>query len=248
MTYNICHCLNFSGAKNPGWVLDDKNITLPKTAEFVKSIDADMVGLNEVFNGETGFLAKQADKIAELSEYKDFCFGKAIELSFGDYGNAFLSKYKIKESETYSVPAPEGDERRKDENKYYEDRVVMREVIDVDGVAVSVYVTHFGLNLQEKKRMIATLTNLLDKEKNPCVLMGDFNSEPDDEILKPLFDRLQSTAKVCGNSQKTFATYGEKLQIDYIFVSKEFEVKNFVRIDCDLADHYPCMAEVVLRF
>lgn len=65
-----------------------------------------MVGLNEVFNAETGFLSKQADKIAELPEYKDFCFGKAIESSFGDYSNAFLSKYKIKQSETYLVPAP----------------------------------------------------------------------------------------------------------------------------------------------
>lgn len=247
MTYNICHCLDFRKNSKPAWGVES-NIKIDETAEFIKNSNADIVGLNEVYNAETGMLARQAEKLGKLTGYTAYSFGKALSLDDGDYGNAFLSKYKIKETNTYIIPIPTESERRPDENGYYEPRVILKNVVDIGDVDISVYVTHFGLNLLEKERMVDKLIELIENDKNPCVLMGDFNSEPQAAELKPLFDRLQSVAKVCNNNQKTFATYGDEKQIDYIFVSKEFEIKSFERINFILSDHYPCVTDVVLKY
>jgi endonuclease/exonuclease/phosphatase family metal-dependent hydrolase len=67
------------------------------------------------------------------------------------------------------------------------------------------------------ERMTARLVEIIDGEANPVILMGDFNTEPSANVLAPIFERLTSTAKACNNTQKTFATFAEKKQIDYIF-------------------------------
>ena len=164
-----------------------------------------------------------------------------------EYGNALISKYKILETETFKVLAPVGSERRQNENLYYEDRAVLRSVIDVNGVKISVYVTHFGLNLLEQERMVNTLLNCFEKETYPHVLIGDFNVEPTNAVLKPIFNKMQSVAKLLNNEQKTFSTYNEESQIDYVFISKEFTAKEYKRIESNVSDHYPCYAELILN-
>lgn len=249
MTYNICHGADYSNANNQGLIADWWNIQFDKTAKIIKESCADFIGLNEVYNSGGETLNNQVEKIAELAGYEHSRFGEAkfFEKTARSYGNACISKYKIIDSKVYSVPSPVGDERRENETKHYEDRGVLKVVLDVEGVAVSVYVTHFGLNLMEQERMIDTLIEQIDKDDNPHILIGDFNVEPDAGILKPIFDRMLSAARECNNTQKTFATYDEKEQIDYIFVSKDFIIEKFYRVDVNVSDHYPCVAELVLN-
>lgn len=247
MTYNICHGIDFTDAKKEGWKQDWWNIRLDKTASVLQEVGADVVGLNEVYDCGEKPLDHQAEQLACAANYPMHEFAQSITYEGRSYGNALLSVFKRKEKWVYFVPSPVGAERRKEENGYYESRVVLRTILDIDGQDVSVYVTHFGLNLLEKERMMATLCKLLDQEKNPVILMGDFNSEPDDEVLAPLYERLCSAAKACDYTEKTFSTYRNEAQIDYIFFSKEFEIKDFKRVDRNVSDHYPCVANVVLR-
>ena len=208
MTYNICHGMDFSKASLPNWKSDWYNIRLDKTAEVIQSVQADVVCLNEVYNSGGELLDKQAEQLAKAAGYSEHAFGQAIAFE-GDraYGNAFLSKFKIVAEQTFSVKAPVGEERRQGENDYYEDRAVLRTVVDVSGELVAVYSVHFGLNLLEQERMVSQLTALIDQEKYPHILMGDFNVEPSAEVLQPLFDRMTSVAKLMNNQQKLFVVY-----------------------------------------
>ena len=240
LTYNICHGMDYTNASSPTWVRDWRNIRLDKTAGVIKNVNADIVGLNEVYNSGGKDLDNQVGVIANLANYENYFFGKAIVFNGNwAYGNAFISKFKILESQTFLVPAPVGNERRENENLYYEDRVLIRVVIDFYGTPVSVYVTHFGLNLQEQERMVLAILNRLNEEKNPHVLMGDFNAEPNAEALRPLYNKMQSAAKRFNNVQKTFSTFKEELQIDYIFFSNDFTITKFERINENVSDHYP---------
>ena len=243
MTYNICHGVDFSNASAPDWKMDWWDIRLDKTADVIKGVNADMVCLNEVYDSGAGALDKQAKKLATSAEYLDCAFGKAIEFPENrTYGNAFLSRFNIVEKQVYSVKSPVGDERRSGENEYYEDRAILRTVVDVSGEFIAVYSVHFGLNLLEQERMVAQLISLIDQEKYPHILMGDFNVEPSASVLQPLFSRMTSAAKYCDNRQKTFSTYNDQMQIDYIFVSNRFKVLSFERIEANCSDHYPCVA------
>lgn len=251
LTYNICHCMDYTGASAPSWVRDWWNIQPQKVADVIKDVNAQIVGLNEVFSAPSGILEKQHEQLARLAGYKNATFGKAISLPVQnilcDYGNALLTKYEILETQTFVVPAPTESERRASETLYYEDRAILRAVVDV-GTPITVLVTHFGLNLQEMERMTARLVEIIDAETNPVILMGDFNAEPSANVLTPIFERLTSAAKTCNNTQKTFATFEQQEQIDYIFTSKHFQIKGFERVEKYVSDHYPCAAELILHY
>ncbi|MBO5713035.1 MAG: endonuclease/exonuclease/phosphatase family protein [Clostridia bacterium] len=247
LTYNICHGVDFTDAKNPEFKRDWLNINLDNTARIIKEIDADIVGLNEVYNEGAGLLNKQPEVLAGKCGYNCHTFGESLHFGVNSFGNAFLSKYEVTKFDAYKVLTPIGDERREGENEYYEDRVLLRQVINFNGTPISVYVTHFGLNLLEQERMVSKITSLIDAETNEYVLMGDFNVEPDAPILAPIYDRMTSVSKAVNFTKKTFSTFNEEVQIDYIFVSKGLKPISFDRVDENASDHFPCVATVVIE-
>jgi endonuclease/exonuclease/phosphatase family metal-dependent hydrolase len=219
-----------------------------KVAEVVKSSKAQVLGFNEIYGRGYNEEDKQVERIAEKVGYSNHYFAKAtLGVSAYPMGNGLVSKFAISESESTLVPATHPDDFLEGDIKDFEDRSILRAVIDFNGVPVSVYVTHFGLDTLVKQRMVNTILAKLELETNPYVVMGDFNCEPNDEILAPLFNKMQSTAKVMKNTQNTWATYGGFARIDYIFVSSHFIVKKYKRIDVNYSDHYPCYAEVILN-
>ena len=78
--------------------------------------------------------------------------------------------------------------------------------------------------------------------------MGDFNTQPDEDVLKAINSRLTSATAVTGKDKVlTFSTFNPELTLDYIFLSKHFEV-----LDCDVpniktSDHFPVTATVKLK-
>lgn len=249
-TYNIAHCLNFSTYQPPQIPSRDLVVEPQETAKVVHGLDATIVGLNEVYETGGNGLSEQAKTIAKAAGMKYSAFGEAICFD-GDipasYGNALLSDKKIVFSDVIKVPVPTKDERREGENGYYEDRAVLRAEIDVDGTNITVFVTHFGLNLLEQERMVATLVKIIDEVKTHVVLMGDFNVTPHSPVLQPIYDRLQSAADAVGSTAYTFSSYAPDRTIDYIFVSKEFAVSSFDVVDNRTSDHRPCVATLHLK-
>ena len=254
-TYNIVHCLDFSTFKkgdNPG----ELSVNIEGLAKAVKTLDADIIGLNEVYN-TTVFERSpehgcQAQKIASIVGYPFSVFGRGYLFTHNgqDIGNAILSRYMITSLNTYPILAPTEEERRPNENEWYEDRIIVKTEVDFNGEKICVISTHFGLNYLERERMVDKLIEIIDETKIPLIVMGDFNSTPTHErkYIQPLFDRLISATAITGKELvPTFSTYDPKLPIDYIFVSKHFEV-----LDCDIpnlknSDHFPVTATVKLK-
>ncbi len=254
-TYNIVHCLEFTNYKD-GEDTGKLSVNIDSFANTIKTFDADIVGLNEVYN-TTVFersqnLGCQAQKLASKARYPFSVFARGFyfENNGQDIGNAILSRYPITSYNSYKVLAPTESERRPNENEWYEDRVIIKSEIDFNGELITVLVTHFGLNYLERERMTDKLIEIIDATKTPLILMGDFNSTPTNErkYIQPLFDRLTSATAVTGKELvPTYSTYNPKLPIDYIFVSKHFAV-----LECDIpqvktSDHFPITATVKLK-
>ena len=83
-------------------------------------------------------------------------------------------------------------------------------------------VTHFGLNPDEQKNAVDTVVKNLASEK--CILMGDFNLRPDNEILNPIRERMKDTADLFSEPLGSFPSDNPIGKIDYIFVSPDVEV------------------------
>lgn len=242
-TYNIQHC-----GDNSIRTGEDLPVNMENTASMLNEMNCDIFGLNEVYEKGPGEeFCSQAKKLSELTDREHFVYGQGKEFEWGDIiGNAVFSRFPIVETELIPVPAPAEEERRPGENDWYEDRVIVKATVDV-GRKITFFSTHFGLNRQEKERMVAKLAELLDAEEYPCVLCGDFNERPHSEVLKPIYDRMKSAADVMGATDVlTWASFAPQVTIDYIFVSKEFKVLSYQVPERIVSDHRPVRAEAEL--
>ena len=227
MSFNTQHCLNYI----------EREIDFQIMADAIKKCDADIVGLNEIRGkGESLDYEEQTAILSELTGLKNSYFAEAIRFEEKNpYGNALISKYPIISAEVIPVPDP----NPKTGNGYYETRCLLKAKLEG---GITVLVIHFGLNPDEQENAVKTVVENLENEK--CILMGDFNVCPDNDVLKPIRDRMKDTADVFEKPFKSFPSDNPDRKIDYIFVSPDVEV-----ISADIpaivaSDHRPHTAEI----
>lgn len=233
MTFNIQHCLDYKKNK----------INIPLFVETIKQYGADICGLNEV-RGK-GNLFGYTDQTNALGDGLSFnrYFAKAIKVNGrGPYGNAVVSRYPLKSTETVMIPDPDD----KNEDGCFETRCILKSVIDVDGKDVCVLVCHMGLENSERVNAVATLCKIIDEITTPLILMGDFNTTPDNEVLKPLYLRLNDTDLLADDMGAfTYPSYDPEKKIDYIFY-RDLTCKNVTTVSEIVSDHFPIIAEFCL--
>lgn len=230
MTFNIQHCLDYKRRK----------IDFDLFAAKIKEYGADFCGLNEVRN--KGFIVGYTNQTEKLSEKTGLYgyFGEAIRVKgLAPYGNAVLSKTPLKEIETIKIPDPE----IKNEKEYYESRCVIKAVLEEKGKEIMFLVTHMGLAKGERINAVKTICEIADNTDLPIVLMGDFNAEPDEETLKPLYERFTDSLK--GSDVRTFPSDSPEVKIDYIFY-RGVECENTKVINEVVSDHLPIITEVIV--
>lgn len=229
ITYNIMSAREYKNIKNIDPML---------AASVLKKENPDIIGLNEVHGAGGGFSA-QTVEICRALGY-DYCyFCPALFLNGSMYGNALISRFPILSAERIMVEDP----IVKNENTYYETRCIIKAKIDV-GEIITVYVTHFGLAVAERKNAVCALLDNFDGGKT--VFMGDLNVLPEDDVLAPVNEMLFDTADVSTDRIFTFPSDNPTRKIDYIFVSKDIKTLSAGAIDVMTSDHRPYYAEIEL--
>ena len=143
------------------------------------------------------------------------------------------------EDEPATIPDPED----KSEPTYYESRCVIRAVVEVDGADVCWLVCHMGLAHLERVNAVEVICKLIDETDMPVILMGDFNIEPDGEVLVPIRQRLLDTADIYeGARELTFPSDKPRKKIDYIFY-RGLNCNGAETLHDVIADHLPVVAD-----
>ncbi len=239
MTYNICGGNNFDTKKGV--------MNFDRTVETIGGFAPDICGLNEVdkYRARSGYICESEVAGKALSMFDVFApatqFGNAL------YGNALLSKFPVRSYEVIPVPDPED----KSENTYYETRGILKATLDCKTADIEVLVTHFGLAKTERAESVKLLVELIGGRKHPLILMGDFNLQPSDPMLKPISALLHDTAEgydidhtwpsIEGINNDPFQ------KIDYMFVSEEFTVDNVEIPETTASDHLPYISYLTLK-
>lgn len=231
MSYNTQHCLNFITQK----------IDFDIIADTIKKCEADIIGLQEIRDeSQDAEFQAQAKIVAEKLGYPYYRFAEAIRFGgVNPYGNAIISRYPILSAETVMIPDPEIQKY----DGYYETRCLLKTVIDV-GEGLNVLVSHFGLNPDEHENAVATVAANIPKER--CVLLGDFNMEPDNPLLYPIMQSLHDTAKAFSTPKFSFPSDNPRVKIDYIFVSEDLKVQSADIPEIVSSDHRPHVATIEL--
>ena len=148
-----------------------------------------------------------------------------------------LLRYTFESVETVLIPdpVPHGYDG------YYETRAILLAKLQN---GVTVLITHFGLNLDEKENAVRVVLDHIKDEK--CVLMGDFNLLPDAPLLLPIRQRMKDTAELFDGEKLSFPSDAPTRKIDYIFVSRDATVEEADILPVVASDHRPHVA--TLRF
>lgn len=233
MTFNIQHALDYQ----------KQIIDFDLFINAIKKYGADVCGINEV-RGD-GPLEDYTDQTTAIADGLGFSsyFGEAIKVQeTSPYGNAVVSKFPFKSVETFAIPDP----KIKQGKHSFESRCVVKAIANIDGKDICFLICHMGLNSSEQKNAVKTICSLLDEISIPVILMGDFNTTPDDKVLKPIQERLKDTDDF--NPVKNHGTYPSDKpneKIDYIFY-RDLVCKRTETIEEIFSDHLPIIAEFEL--
>jgi len=228
VTYNIRH----------GAGLDER-IDLERIARVLRSLDADVIALQEVDSVvRRSGREDQAKRLGELLGM-NHAFGAFMDYQGGRYGMAILSRCAIRR--VNPVRLPDGNEPR----------IALAVELDAPGGPVTMVNVHFDWVADDGYRFAQAqrVARFLDSLSTPYILAGDFNDRPHTRTLSLFRERAREAAKM-GEQRFTFSADDPNRELDYVFVSGK---DRWRVVDVDVveetvaSDHFPVVAELVLR-
>jgi endonuclease/exonuclease/phosphatase family metal-dependent hydrolase len=148
-SYNIHKCAGLDG-----------RVDLARIAGVLQEIDADLVGLQEVFRPQALDLAERLGV--------QMAMGTTRERDGLPYGNAVLTRLAIRSSRTFDLSRPAREPRGG----------IRLDLRMTDGGLLHVFNVHFGLKIRERAEQVRMLVRehiLHDELTGPRVVLGDLN-------------------------------------------------------------------------
>lgn len=228
--YNVHSCVGTDG-----------NTDYDRIATVIRSAAPDVVGLNEVRRFILG--AKQDQEIASrLGAGYTSVFGRLFTPGLiADYGNALVTRHEVVSSQTHLFS----------KSPDLEQRGLLRVTLRRDGELVHVFVTHMGLNFEERRRHTDEILAIMaDFTTGTRILMGDFNEMPTASSVTRLASIFDDAAAVYGlGPDATFSVATSPRRIDYIFLDKALAATSchvpLNALTLVASDHLPVFASVV---
>lgn len=220
----------------------DKKLDLERIARVIKSVEPDLVALQEVdYHVPRSKSVDQPKKLGELTGLEPSFFN-SLDLQGGGYGNAILSRWVLGiEGVGHPLPNPEQGEPR----------MLIRFAFPLTTIHQRLHFlnTHFDHRPKEATRLASVkfiAETVKEFNDDAMILVGDFNSTPDSETQKELLKTWTRTNK---EPLPTIPVEKPTQQIDYIFVkpANRFRIiKTEVHPEAVASDHRAIWAEVEL--
>ena len=179
---------------------------------LIKNNKIDIIGLQEA-KTSVYLLSKKAK---EKSDKSIINIGKKSGLKYNyitspSNVNAILSRYKFKSRKTVKLSI------------CHERRALSKTIININGVDISYYNTHFSYQDDCPKVHMENVVEVLKKDSNPIILTGDFN-KVSDENYKQYLEPLGFI--VAANDTKYHRQDGKNSYMDSVFIlpKKHIEV------------------------
>lgn len=209
----------------------DRTWDLRRTAEVIAAEQPDILVLNEV--SRDWLVTASSDHLIWLSRELEmpFVWGPAS----GDdlWGNAIFSKVPLDQSDTRKFASTQNLKRS-----------VAGIAVTVNDASFWVFGTHLDDPRGAGEARMEQVQELISFQegRSPGIIMGDFNAEPEDDVLQELL-ALGFTDPVTAALPGATTSQDER-RIDYILVSEGIEVLDVWIPDVDASDHKPVVARI----
>jgi endonuclease/exonuclease/phosphatase family metal-dependent hydrolase len=215
----------------------DEVVDLERIAALIRSVDPDLVALQEVDSATTR--TGGVDQAAELGRLTGLepVFGAFMPYQGGAYGMAVLSRWPVVASRNLRLP--DGAEPRTS---------LAVTVTSPEARRLRFVGVHFYRTDNERLAQALRLEGHLAGDTVPTILAGDFNSTPGSEVLAHLAAGWTVVDK--GADRLTFPSHGPEREIDFVLYrpAARWTVVGARLLDEPVAsDHRPVLVELVLR-
>jgi endonuclease/exonuclease/phosphatase family metal-dependent hydrolase len=226
MTYNIHHAEGTDG------VLD-----LERIARIIREQKPDLVALQEVDDSaaRSGRVAQSAELGRLTGMYA--VFGKAMDFQGGAYGQAILSRWKIKDHQVHQLPQRVGREPR----------ILLVTAIEAPMGVITFASVHLDHEIEEiRLQQAAAVNHRFAAGDTPSlkILAGDFNAGPDSGTMKAFAGDWLDSAE---NAGFTIPAGNPRRRIDYILATPKSAwraVRSEVLNEPVASDHRPVVAQI----
>lgn len=226
LTFNIHNGINWNG-----------NYDLEQIAKFIGEINPDLAGIQEVgrfWSRKTNFQDMATFLGERLGMFPVFSASLCRE-DKAFFGNLILSKYPILKAWTKILPGN------------LEPRNYLAIQVQTRGVRINFLTTHLGLSNVERLCQVSKIIKFGVQLGKPLIITGDFNEKISDSgvaLLKKNWVKHdpfppQGTIRLCNRMIGP--------EIDMIFSSSDFVLKNMRVCENYLSDHLPVIAELELN-
>lgn len=234
MSYNIRVGYGAEDFGVSPWVLKDRPKNLSRVAAAIRSVDPDVVGLQEVL-GEA-----QVRELATALNL-NYAYVAHADTRPGWWGVALLSKYRIVDVRGVHISPPPAARR------------MLVAKVSLGGRTTAFASVHVDDRTTEQS--LREVWRAVDKIAAPLVLMGDFNVTPADRSLAQFRARFVDTAEAVdtenSRNARRLGTFQGLGRIDYILV----EPQHFLIQDAGIgsrehwnaSDHRPYYTRIAVR-
>jgi endonuclease/exonuclease/phosphatase family metal-dependent hydrolase len=205
--------------------------------EFLRSQDADIIGLIEVDTGSVrSGMVNQAEYIAtSLGHYSTY------ECKYGAASfNKFLPIVRKQANAFLAAPRVHG------ERFHYFESGIKRLVLELELEEVCVFLVHLSLKYRHRQYQLRHLHDLIEKSPKPVIVAGDFNTFWGTHELY-LFMRASRLRSANLQSLPTYPAYAPRAELDFVLVSERIHVSGFSVPDVRLSDHRPLVCDFTVQ-
>ena len=178
--------------------------------------------------------------LAEETQFPYYVHGEHVKSSWLSYGTAILSKLPVLETLSFTFqPTPPTPAKGF--------ILATVEWPDESGRVVDLVSVHLDFSLREiREKQAGEIIQTLSTRENPLIMLGDFNSEWNEEgsIVRLVAEALD--LKVYDPKSNGYITYiSSDYRIDWILISNELEFKTFDVLSGRVSDHSAVISEIV---
>ena len=234
-TYNTHKCRGMDGRIRPF-----------RVAEVLRELDADVIALQEVVSLAGGRREQnQAKYLADAVGY-GYHIGETRKLRGAAYGNVVLSRFPVKDVQTYDLTASRREERG----------CIRCDLEIAPGKLVHVFNVHLGTGYLERRKQAHLLLSrdvlLSPRLKCPRLIIGDFNEWTQGLVSRMLAERFESVdIKLHLKRRRTYPGVLPIMHLDHMYFDRQLMLETFLlhrsRMALMASDHLPLVAEFRLQ-
>ena len=237
LLYNIRYAVGAGASMHmplpgAGYILGNQSV-LPDITEFIKTIDADIVGLIEVDTGSIrSRRVNQAEKIAE-----ELGLNSSYEIKYGESSiNQLLPIIRKQGNAFLAAPRVHG------ESFHYFDTGIKRLIIEIEMEQFAVFLVHLSLKYRHRHLQLRKLYDLIDATEKPVIVAGDFNTFwGENEIY--LFMKAAGLTSANTESLPSYPSRAPRKELDFILCQDGINVTGFDVPQVRFSDHLPLVCD-----